>query len=340
MMAMETSQGEGLNESLTQTFDDAPPRRRWHLVCGPLIYGVLFASFLYSVRFRPADASQRPAREDTGPQTLVGTESIAETHETQEIQQPESPGMEALRLSCGGDGSATGEPPKIIGQWTTWTQTKSEVVRVKLWGAGGMGGAPVSWNEHNTTALIRLWRVLLDMKSVAAKARLVPEGGCQARRLRGRGRGRRGGYKGLGTRADLNNHANQMNPNNWRYWSSRGLQPPWRGGAVTGYNAAYPADTPVGIGVPYRPRQPEQTTQQQTQPTPERTKQARSVRLQRAGVVARIREGFVVKNSGRNTGVIAFEHTYHPSPPPKKKKQTIKRSQNGSDNPDNPWNHP
>ncbi|CAE7204898.1 unnamed protein product [Symbiodinium natans] len=156
--------------------------------------------------------------------------------------------MEALRLSCGGDGSATGEPPKIIGQWTTWTQTKSEVVRVKLWGAGGMGGAP---------------------------ARLVPEGGCQARRLRGRGRGRRGGYKGLGTRADLNNHANQMNPNNWRYWSSRGLQPPWRGGAVTGYNAAYPADTPVGIGVPYRPRQPEQTTQQQTQPTPERTKQAR-----------------------------------------------------------------
>ena len=50
----------------------------------------------------------------------------------------------------------------------------------RLWGAGGRGGAPV---------------------------RLVPEGGCAPaeRRLR-----HRGGYRGTGTRADLNNHANQM----------------------------------------------------------------------------------------------------------------------------------
>lgn len=37
---------------------------------------------------------------------------------------------------------------------------------------------------------------------------------------------RGGGYTGLGTKADLDNHANQMNPNNWRYWSSRGVAPP------------------------------------------------------------------------------------------------------------------
>ncbi|CAE8613750.1 unnamed protein product [Polarella glacialis] len=32
-----------------------------------------------------------------------------------------------------------------------------------------------------------------------------------------------GSYSGTGTRPDLNNHANQLNPNNWRFWRSRGL---------------------------------------------------------------------------------------------------------------------
>ena len=161
MMAMETSQGESLNESLTQTFEEAaPPRRRWHQ-CG--VWPVLLFSFLLAgvwvgliVRiFSPADAPQHPSGEDgdAAPQALAG---VAEAPETRESQQLDSPGMEALRVSCGGDGSATGEPPKILGQWTTWTQTKSEIVRVKLWGAGGMGGAPVSWNDKlDTTDLMR-----------------------------------------------------------------------------------------------------------------------------------------------------------------------------------------
>eukprot|EP00930_Biecheleria_cincta_P103444 TRINITY_DN9540_c0_g1_i1.p1 TRINITY_DN9540_c0_g1~~TRINITY_DN9540_c0_g1_i1.p1 ORF type:complete len:408 (-),score=39.76 TRINITY_DN9540_c0_g1_i1:225-1328(-) len=50
-------------------------------------------------------------------------------------------------------------------------------------------------------------------------------GGSSARSPRNR---QRGGYSGTGTKADLDNHANQMNPNNWRYWTSRGMQPPWQ----------------------------------------------------------------------------------------------------------------
>ncbi|CAJ1396955.1 unnamed protein product [Effrenium voratum] len=115
------------------------------------------------------------------------------------------------RLSCGSDASsASGKAAQVFRSSRAWTQAKSEVVRVKLWGGGGMGGAPV---------------------------RMVPkENGCSSsalRRLRGRG-GRGRGYTGLGTRADLrNNRANQMNPNNWRYWSSRGVQPPWERSGVS-----------------------------------------------------------------------------------------------------------
>ena len=55
----------------------------------------------------------------------------------------------------------------------------------RLWGAGGMGGPPV---------------------------RLVPENGCKQRRLG------KGGYRGSGTRADLNNHANQMKLSGFMRW--------------------------------------------------------------------------------------------------------------------------
>eukprot|EP00438_Fugacium_kawagutii_P029656 Skav231646 [mRNA] locus=scaffold4482:22958:28637:- [translate_table: standard] len=66
-----------------------------------------------------------------------------------------------------------------------------------------------------------------------APVRLVPEGGCDASAAATPPGGRSLRYRGTGTRADLNNHANQMklglrNPNNWRYWSSRGMSPPWR----------------------------------------------------------------------------------------------------------------
>lgn len=36
------------------------------------------------------------------------------------------------------------------------------------------------------------------------------------------GPGRFSGYGGARSMADLNNHSNQLNPNNWRFWSSRG----------------------------------------------------------------------------------------------------------------------
>lgn len=40
------------------------------------------------------------------------------------------------------------------------------------------------------------------------------------------GPGRSSAYQGSGTPADLINHSNQMNPDNWRYWSSRGQTKP------------------------------------------------------------------------------------------------------------------
>ena len=63
---------------------------------------------------------------------------------------------------------------------------------------------------------------------------MIPEEGCGSmeqihlRRLHSRGR-----RSGLGTRAD-------SNPNNLRYWSSRSLPLPWRGGATYGATSIGP----------------------------------------------------------------------------------------------------
>jgi hypothetical protein len=59
------------------------------------------------------------------------------------------------------------------------------------------------------------------------------------------------------SRPDANNHANQMNPNNAAYWSSRGVPqpaapPPGPGGSATPQHAPAPA-TPPPAPAPTRP---------------------------------------------------------------------------------------
>lgn len=200
-----------LNEALTDTAalevdggSDVPSGRPWIpsrgvFRCLQVAAGVLMISLVLVVYHFVGEDVAHPDRnwelaaQETEP-PLVG-ETSPRQHQT----------SAQAALICGGDAASVGHTGRRELVSREWLQETTERRRVKLWGAGGRGGAPV---------------------------RLVPEGGCAPaeRRLR-----HRGGYRGTGTRADLNNHANQMNPNNWRYWSSRGMSPPWRSQASSGF---------------------------------------------------------------------------------------------------------
>eukprot|EP00434_Breviolum_minutum_P035953 symbB.v1.2.031840.t2/scaffold3734.1/size51279/5 len=199
-----------LNEALTDTAalevdggSDVPSGRPWIpsrgvVRCLQVAAVVLMISSVLVVYQFVGEAAQ-----ETAP-PLVG-ETSSRRHQT----------SAQAALICGGDAASVGHTGQRELVSREWLQETTEGRRVKLWGAGGRGGAPV---------------------------RLVPEGGCAPeRRLR-----HRGGYRGTGTRADLNNHANQMNPNNWRYWSSRGMSPPWRSQASSGFANYAPYREPSG----------------------------------------------------------------------------------------------
>ncbi|CAJ1457589.1 unnamed protein product [Effrenium voratum] len=127
------------------------------------------------------------------PAVLVAEAAVSDAPPETQSEGEGSDSPDFSGWSCGNDLAAV-EAPRIYRTSKTWTQQTSQVVRVKLWGGGGMGGAPV---------------------------RLKSDDDCRVRRSR---RLRRADKR----RADLNNRANQLNPNNWRYWASRGMQPPWR----------------------------------------------------------------------------------------------------------------
>mmetsp|Transcript_108996 Transcript_108996/g.348001 ORF Transcript_108996/g.348001 Transcript_108996/m.348001 type:complete len:379 (+) Transcript_108996:2-1138(+) len=72
------------------------------------------------------------------------------------------------------------------------------------------------------------------------------------RLLSTRGRGGGGGGRSAGySKAAMDNRANQMNPNNWRYWSSRGTDPPWSSSGPSSTGRSFSAggqDVPPAMG--------------------------------------------------------------------------------------------